>query len=421
MKTSKTVLISLLSLVCVMTMEGGAEAFHSGGVGPCEACHSMHNSSQGSSITPIANAYLLRQTDASSTCLNCHQRGNDIGPTTFHISTPGNELTPISPPKQLTPGGDFGWIHTYYTWGVGQESKGERHGHNIVAQDFQYYQDSTNLTAPGGAYPSESLACTSCHDPHGQYRRDVNGTITTTGSPIARSGSFASSPDPTVNFSVGVYRLLAGKNYQPKSLTKGFAFVNDPPAAVAPDRSNRSEAVNQTRVAYGTGMSEWCKNCHANMLGHHSTGEAVKLTGATVPTKADTYNQYVRTGDLSGSSLSSYLSLVPFEEGTANYAALKPLATSDVSVVLTGPGPTAQVMCLTCHRAHASGWDGAMRWNTKSTYVAYNGFYAPVTNLEYAQGRTETEALRAYYDRPASKFAMSQDTLCNKCHNGVYP
>ena len=309
------------------------------------------------------------------------------------------------------------------------QSKGERHGHNIVAQDFSYLMDVTHTNAPGGSYPSNSLGCTSCHDPHGKYRRNMDGSITTTGSAIGGTGSFASSRDPDRTFSVGVYRLLGGQNYQPKSLAGNYAFSHDPPAVVAPDKPNRSEAVTQTRVAYGAGMSEWCMNCHPGM--HvppapgpsnlfHPSGTAAKLFGATMPTRADVYNAYVKTGNLSGSSFSAYLSLVPFEEGTTDYRALKSHAKTDDSV-LTGPGPGAQVMCLTCHRAHASGWDGSMRWNTKSDYIVYNGYYAPIANPAYAQGRTEVEARQAYYDRPASLFALNQDTLCNKCHNGVYP
>jgi hypothetical protein len=29
--------------------------------------------------------------------------------------------------------------------------------------------------------------------------------------------------------------------------------------------------------------------------------------------------------------------------------------------------------------------------------------------------------LQAYYNRPETYFAPNQDTLCNKCHIGVYP
>src|SRR6185369_16732325 len=132
-------------------------------------------------------------------------------------------------------------------------SPGDKHGHNIAAQDYGYYADAYNNSAPGGYYPATSLGCTSCHDPHGTYRRKADGSFSTTGAPIKGSGSLAASADPDALNNVGVYRLLGGVGYQPKSLGGGFAFGNNPPAAVAPDTYNRSESATQTRVAYGTG------------------------------------------------------------------------------------------------------------------------------------------------------------------------
>ncbi len=450
MRILRTVLPGVLSLALILGMESGSIAFHGGGVGDCDGCHSMHNSSggmenvTGRTFMMGTGPYLLKANDPSGSCLNCHERLGDIGPTTFHVSTPSSELQPGVPPKQLTPGGDFGWLKKDYSWisgptGSVMYSYGDRHGHNIVALDFLYQADATNTQAPGGlsVYPSSNFACISCHDPHGQYRRNYDGSITTTGRPIAGSGSFKSSRDPDATVSVGAYRMLAGRGYLPVSLSSSgaLAFSYDPPAAVAPDKPNRSEAVTQTRVAYGAGMSEWCMNCHynmhtpsypgtANLL--HPYGATAKLGIISLSTdsysKADNYNRYVMTGNLTGLIDTSYWSLVPFEEGTMDYTVLKSHANTDGSW-LVGPDRTnAQVMCLSCHRAHASGWDGIMRWNTQSAFIAYNGYYAPIANPEYAQGRTETEATQAYYGRPATPtFAPNQDSLCNKCHNGIYP
>ena len=80
-------------------------------------------------------------------------------------------------------------------------------------------------------------------------------------------------------------------------------------------------------------------------------------------------------------------------------------------------------MCLTCHRAHASGWDGATRWNTRTELITANSAYSQEGQAyqPYGQGRTEAEALRAYYDFPSGRFAVNQESLCNKCHGGVYP
>jgi hypothetical protein len=112
---------------------------------------------------------------------------------------------------------------------------------------------------------------------------------------------------------------------------------------------------------------------------------------------------------------------VPFEEGTSDYTTLKAHAKTDDSY-LDGPSGSANVMCLTCHRAHASGWDGGTRWNAETDFIVSNGFYSQQGNVyqPYGQGRTEAEALQAYYGKPASTFGLNQDTLCNKCHIGDY-
>jgi len=434
MKILITLLMGLMPVAFIIGAEGESVAFHDGGVGPCEGCHTMHNSYQSIPVNgkPTPQVYLLREADPSSMCLYCHQHVGDTGPTTYHISTPDAELLMGMPPKQLTPGGDFGWLKKTYTWSVaaGQPVKysfGERHGHNIVAADFNYSADSTNMVAPGGFYPANGFSCTSCHDPHGRYRRNADGSITSDGKPIAKSGSFASSPAPSGALSVGVYRMLAGKGYQPKFLNGSYAFLNDPPTSVAPDRPNRSESITQTRVAYGSGMSEWCQNCHPNMHTpaypgrvnlRHASGNNTKL-GVI---RMNNYNRYLSAGSiLSSPTTTFYLSLVPFEEGISDYTMLKAHAKTDDSY-LDGPDGTANVMCLTCHRAHASGWDGSMRWNTKTDFIVSNSFYSQQGSAyqPYGQGRTEAEALQAYYGKPALKFGMTQDTLCNKCHIGDY-
>lgn len=425
-KTAAWALLFLLFPAGALRPGGAVFAFHSGGVGACDACHTIHGGDE-------QGPYLLKGLNQSSLCLHCHERTGDAAPTAPHISTPGVEMPAGFPPKQLSPGGDFGWLKKTYTWVTGpgqplQYSLGERHGHNIISPDYLYLPDATHSQAPGGVYPATGLTCVSCHDPHGSYRRNADGSIMRDSGPVRGSGSEAGSEDPGGGLSVGVYRLLGGKEYQPKSLGGNHAFVNDPPAAVAPDAYNRSEAVTMTRVAYGAGMTAWCRNCHgdlhtplapgpSNVM--HPAGDAAKLGIA----KTDMYHAYVKTGDLSGVAGTSYLSLVPFEEGTANYAQLKAHATSDGSQ-LAGPEPDrSQVMCLTCHRAHASGWDGAARWNSGTDYLVFNGFYSQEGRAEqpYGQGRTETEALRAYYDIPAGRWAVNQDSLCNKCHGGVYP
>jgi cytochrome c553 len=329
------------------------------------------------------------------------------------------------PPAQLSPGGDFGWLKKSYRWGTwggedGGSSPGERHGHNIVALDYRFAADTGRTTAPGGTFPSNSLSCISCHDPHGKYRRLADGSIGKTGIPIQASGSYNTSPDPSGDRAVGVYRLLGGKGYA-SSLYDGAPFTADPPAAVSPENYNRPEDHGDTRVAYGKGMSEWCSNCHPAQLGGtgggktHPAGNDIKFSSAV----AANYNAYVASGNLTGNPSTSYSSMVPFEMGTADYALLKGTAASTGSQ-RAGPGTSSNVMCLSCHRAHASGWDHAMRWNTKSEFLVFNGKYPGVEDIEVpsriSEGRARAETRKTHYDRPTTAYATYQRSLCNKCH-----
>ncbi len=104
--------------------------------------------------------------------------------------------------------------------------------------------------------------------------------------------------------------------------------------------------------------------------------------------------------------------------GTDDYSQLKETANSN-GADTRGPNGDAQVMCLSCHRAHASGWDGMTRWNMTSEFIVANGKFPgddDFASAPFAQGRTAQEIRKTFCDRPASRFAGYQRSLCNKCH-----
>jgi hypothetical protein len=404
-----------------------ARPFHDGGVGACEGCHAMHTKPTGD---PVA-ASLLLGSDPSSTCLTCHGGTNPGG---YQVLSTFVSL--VQPPANFTPGGDFAWLTRSYSWvgpkGTLETSPGERHGHNVAALDALLEPDYLRPTAPGGTYPSDRLSCISCHDPHGKFRLDITGSVRTDGAPVRSSGSYGGFQFavPTPGTSIGVYRLLGGVGYAPKSAGPVVAFSNPPPVALSPQTYNRSERTSDIRVAYGSGMSEWCRNCHG--LIHtptasnttttflHPAGNDARLNASAA---LGIYNTYVRSGVLTGTQATSHSSLVPYEEGTIDRVTLSLRAVSDGSV-LGGPSTGREtVMCLSCHRAHATGWNHALRWNvTPSGYIVVDGSW-PGTDAtgrarldEFAQGRTRAETQAAMYDRDASDYAAYQKLLCNKCH-----
>lgn len=456
---------ALVAMIAVALFMPGAQktsfAFHSGGVAPCEGCHTMHNSQNSMAMTQAGGAtqfigknYLLLGSDPSSVCLNCH-KGSTGGYQVMSGAT-----GPQGMPSQLTPGGDFAWLNIVTSYvtstGIPGVNAGTRHGHNIVAADYNLAPSTVFATAPGGAYPSASLFCTSCHDPHGEYR--VNGSYQfaapATGQnvgPVLGSGSHGTR-QPTATETVGVYRLLGGVNYLPLEL-KGtnLGFIYPPPFAFAPLPYNRSEDTTDTRVAYGSGMSAWCSNCHGGIHGdtyptnqpHPSGGttsqnltSALSNQDSQAITIATRYNNYISSGNLTGSSSTSYTSMAPYEEGQPmNAISYADLATRAVNDGSQKGGPTYYanggnelVMCLTCHRAHASAWPKIMRWNAEYdkslTYITYQSVYVGIDASvpqarygEYNLGYLQAQVQLSFYNRPVSSYAAFQRSLCYKCHN----
>ena len=416
---------------------GNAFAFHSGGVAECEGCHSMHNSFEGSAnVTGMpqfsSGPYLLKAQDQSGACLNCHGAGSTL--SGYHVSTQGVNAYDTTVPAQMTPGGDFSWLKKDMTATIRGKivpQAGERRGHNIVAVDFGYGPDSVLTAAPGGSYPAGTFACSSCHDPHGKTRRFADGSFANVGLPISGSGSYNSSADPVAGvYAVGAYRILGGIGYQPKSLSGSYAFANQVPAASAPSNYNRAETTQQTQtfVAYGQGMSEWCSNCHTGILSNsytsgmkglrHPAGNSAKIPAPI----AANYNSYVSSGIRTNTDVNAaYSTLTPFEVGTVDFAVLKTRANL-AGAQDRAAATTNNAMCLSCHRAHASGFESMLRFFYLNEFMTIGdaagvASYDPsTTENKINLGFSSAQQQRAYYERPASMFGPYARLQCNKCH-----
>jgi hypothetical protein len=190
--------------------------------------------------------------------------------------------------------------------------------------------------------------------------------------------------------------------------------------ASAPSSYNRAEtgAGGITKVAYGGGVSEWCATCHPDM---HSATSA-KLThpvsqGFGAPTVIN-YNQYLGSGLVGASGFDT---LVPYQLPNGSTPAELRLFSLD-NATKTLSATSSRVMCLSCHRAHASGFEFMGRWNNAGEFIAVDGVWPGTdspstiaTAAKYAQGRTTAETLAAYNGIPMP-YASYQRSLCNKCH-----
>jgi hypothetical protein len=375
--------VSLIAGVAALGLAfaGSAFAFHDGGVAHCDGCHSMHNSPD-NPVTGVPNGTLLKGSDASSTCLNCHD-----GSGRYHINSADGTNT--------NEGGDFYWVSNPYTVvvrGNPYTYGGDNAGHNVVAFDFGMAVDATNAAAPGGTYSSSLLGCTSCHDAHAQVLDGTKGGS----DPISVSGSYGGVP--AAGTIAGNYRILGDSLYEAGDHTgDGFGFTYDAPIA-------RANSYDGASTRYANGMSEWCANCHGDYLSSptkHPVSEP--LNGLT-----SNYNSYVATGDFTGTQATSYDALVPFEDLTATTGADLDV-TSTAGPAVAGAG---QVMCLTCHRAHASANNNAGRWDFETELIAHT----------HALQSPDVPASAAVYYKDgavvdvAATYGEYQRSLCNKCH-----
>lgn len=332
----KKTLMILTAIFFSLCLSGVAFAFHGGGVAHCDGCHSMHagNGNEGRFVNQGPS--LTNGSDASSTCLNCHD-----GAARYHVNSADGSNT--------NEGGDFHWTqdngYSYYNRGLRAVDNNNK-GHNMLAADFGLANDANLATAPGGGAPSAGFGCTSCHDPHGQAGGGTaNGAL-----PISVSGSYGAVPDAGTQ--AGNYRLLFDSN-------KEF-FSEDAPIA-------RANSYDGASVQYGAGMSLWCGNCHSGFYNNGSAASGMHPTDVAPPS---TYDGYIATGNFTGVQASSYDPLVPIERGGVAASSELPDPT-DSATAGFGTTGTSQVMCLTCHRAHASAFDNALRWDyTTSEFIA---------------------------------------------------
>ncbi len=385
----------VLAITGVITFaeSGIAYAFHKGGVGYCEGCHDLHISQEGlfqgqeqSDDTGLTGHMLIGR-DPSSTCLLCHAEEG-----AFHnvFSKDGS---------RYTPGGDFYWLKKTFTANVNGKlyrSEGDNHGHNVVAADYALTEDRALTSAPGGVYSAYAMGCNSCHNPHGTISGNAGNNM-----PISVSGSYGEiAPEGTIT---GNYRLLGGIGYNGGSMSNGVIFTQ--PAPVAVTGSGKWTETDSNHTAYGSGMSEWCGNCHDDLVDNgkkHPSGNNAKLSSAII----SNYNSYVKTGDISGTQATSYTSLVPFELGADDKSLLDPSSSSGPAA-----GGKAGVMCLTCHRAHASAFQDIGRWDFQAAFIADSH---PKSG---DGGITGSDVLNSYYGRNMlAQFGRYQRQLCNKCH-----
>lgn len=376
----KKLLILATAMLFSLCLSGMALAFHDGGVAHCDGCHSMHSGA-------AAGPSLQKGSDASSTCLNCHN-----GSARYHINSTDGSNT--------NEGGDFHWTqdngYTYVVRGTTKTFDFDNAGHNMLAADFGMANDATLTVAPGGSYPAAGLGCSSCHDPHGQ----ANGGTVGGALPISVSGSYGDVP--AAGTQAGNYRILYD--------SAKVGFSEDAPIA-------RANSYDGAFVQYGSGMSGWCANCHTSFYSNSASG-GMHPTDVAVP---GTYNSYVATGNFTGTIDTAYDPLVPVERGVTTASSDLPDPTNANLDADDGVDGTEKVMCLSCHRAHASAFGNALRGDMTEAFLAETwislGSNVPATAAPFYKGGAAIDVADAGTGNPFTDgYGHYQRSLCNKCH-----
>ncbi|HFQ80017.1 MAG TPA: hypothetical protein ENK33_01435 [Desulfobacterales bacterium] len=321
-----------LLIVVILTVPDNLWASVSG---ECANCHVMHASKQAVTSTP-------RATLLNNTCLGCHTGTNDGTNSTPFVYTTGTE--------ELA-GGNFRYA-----------VNNERYGHNPIelgAADSLLTGNPPGWKAGfnangqvGGGSPNWSannLSCAGTYGCHGRHNSD--GIF---GSHHNHPTTGAMTTADTVGNS---YRFLYGiKGYEDSDYEYQASSANGQHNVYFGTARSGAEASADTPVNTHT-MSYLCAECHG--IFHSGSGnEGISNT-------SDTFfsDPWIRHPvDISMPTTGEYASYT-------SYNLSAPLASDDVSdntVDMSLPGDRI-VMCLSCHRAHASPYYAGLRWNYRGT------------------------------------------------------
>lgn len=296
----------------------------------CSDCHTMHNSENGKPVAksaagnPIPNAYesLLKYG-----CVGCHTSQTSGTIITAFGNTPivNNTIEPIKP----LAGGNF-----YY---VGLDSM---NGHNIPPTPDPYLS-----TPPGGAFINGGykgqLRCSGTRGCHG-----YNG------------GHGETPEDNGMRAMGGAHHGVDTPPLDGSTVAKSFRYLygikGKGDSRWEQDNLNTShnEYKGSTNRDSTDTMSYFCSECHGNF--HDGAGIGTNSpwlrhpTDVLLPLQTE-YAQYT-----------IYNTTVPV-------ARPDPDNVNDTTKVIPGQDI---VMCLSCHRAHASPYYKALRWDYKNTNLS---------------------------------------------------
>ncbi|MBI5442713.1 MAG: hypothetical protein HY900_16055 [Deltaproteobacteria bacterium] len=398
--------------------EGGpnTKQYHSYDGLICTDCHTLHNSEGGAKVATTGGwgaeaAYreLLKKGDWTDMCLSCHKQGYNTSATADLVGVENSGwIAPIVmtndgivPGGIAMPAGDFYWSNLDPKKG---HNPSYTKGSMTTATSKLIQADSVlGSTPPGGSITDGEWSCHSCHGMHARFsdsygawrqlKRKVNNKNV--------SGDVTSFGVETI-----VGNVTQDAAYEPiKSNSRGDIVGNDylnvrkdlKPLEGADLFQSESDT---NKNVYRGGFSSFCAACHGDFHGGNgetrTTDNGKTRVGGTW-LKHPTNVKMNEAGSKYG--ISTYTKQVTNTQSTApnpvGYDWRYPLVQPDsdftvkVDVASMGDALTAigddRIMCLTCHKAHATKFENMVRWDANAHAFLPNGTEDP-TGTAYAAG-----------------------------------
>lgn len=319
-------MIQILRIKCLfsiallgISLAGTAIAFH-GDALECNRCHTMHYSEDGKALQSGEGPFvhLLTKERSTELCLSCHD--GQVGAPDVIGEEDANHLTERA-------AGFFTQMNTE-----------NANGHNIQTGEINS-NDLCSTCHSGGNFSTATMGCLDCHDPHGK------------------------SPDSDPDYS---YRNLRWANSSDDNPILR-AFIKPGVAGLdVYEQENIGYAAPDTEESDWREVTNICLRCHHNFADdgftrnsegvcfrHPSTDSERGIwepIGGNGSPKTDTEHWKTGTGP------SFTIGRVPFVvSGAVDYAEAR-----------SGSVPN-EVFCLTCHKAHGSKYENALRWSPSSS------------------------------------------------------
>lgn len=390
-KTLLLLLIFAVAMVIFMTAGNQVHAKMAAGIS-CSTCHTMHNSQNGAAAAmgsgrDAGGAGASERSAASPECATCHAALRPGGLLKMdcigcHAENPNgpNNISPTTTAPQVahSSGTDLAGGKFNYVFG-GNDSKGHNvHGFSNISYDMNMippdmppgYDGSLDygnweLNKNDVALP---LMCAGTNGCHGDRREKV---------PLKAMKSAHHTDDSVLKFTGQGGPLNQGGQGGTVGLSYRFLWGvmggedSDWEATFsATDHNEYSGKLWTDRDAYSPvggvqiTISALCSQCHGAF---HASGPSGIGTGSSPWVRHPT-----DVGMAVGGEFSSY-----------TYGNTSALSVPVARVTLHDPSDNNQssstsdriVMCLTCHRAHATASDDSLRWTYDATMASPNGCY----------------------------------------------